>query len=233
MFVPMLRERWWFGSLISRCQILAGEIADRASPGTLIAELRRLTTALPEVLSLPEELLVRGLLSRLLGRLIPLAHLDSHPRVMRAFMAWETSRSSSSTLRQEWSSLVECCVEAMNELEYDKGMPERTLDTCLRRVLSDIQANYQDSALRLSTVAKHANLSPWYLARILKRRTGLGFVEHLRRVRVSAARQLLVQTPLSIKEIAAAVGYAHPNQLGRHFIRTLGMTPSSFRRGVS
>ncbi len=218
MSAPILYEWRWLGLLISRCQVVAGRLAEGPSPATLISDLRGLTTALPDVLSLPEQLLVRSLLSRLLGRIMCLARLDTHSDVAHAFLAWEASTAPTGAFRHEWSRLLECCAAAMNEVEYREGSSDDTLGVCVRRVLEAIQTRYRDPALNLSAVAKDANLSPGHVARILKHRTGQGYVAHLRRARVSAAQRLLAQSPLSIKEIAAAVGYAHPNQLDRHFV---------------
>ena len=52
------------------------------------------------------------------------------------------------------------------------------------------------------------------------------------RVRLDRVRQLLMQTRLSIEEIAGATGFRHPEYLQVAFKRELGMTPGSYRRSA-
>ena len=49
-------------------------------------------------------------------------------------------------------------------------------------------------------------------------------------MRVQKAKELLEAAPLSITEIAAAVGYDDPNQLARVFRKAVGVSPSAWRR---
>jgi two-component system response regulator YesN len=101
--------------------------------------------------------------------------------------------------------------------------------TCVRRIVAAIDEHYREPTLQLADVARHVNLSPCYLCRLLKEVTGRGFVAHLHARRVVAARELLEQPALSVKEIAMSVGYKSLTQLGRHYKETYGVTPSSTR----
>jgi AraC family transcriptional regulator len=81
----------------------------------------------------------------------------------------------------------------------------------------------------MQVVAQTINLCPSYAARKLRAQTGFGFLAHLHRRRIAVARSLLVETSLSIKEIAATVGYAHQSDLSRHFKLAGGDSPVVFR----
>jgi AraC-like DNA-binding protein len=180
------------------------------------------------VLTVLEQQLVRGILSQVFGRVACAAHIEKNAEVARAFLVWNATSLTSRLWRTEWSRLVDCCAVVLNEQgRYPTG--PRAANDSVSRVLDVIHARYRDPELSLSTVAKYAHLSPWHVARTLTSQTGQGFVAHLRRVRVSAARRLLAEDALSVKQIAAEVGYAHPNRLDRDFMRVCGMTPSSFR----
>jgi transcriptional regulator GlxA family with amidase domain len=85
------------------------------------------------------------------------------------------------------------------------------------------------SKLTMREVAQTINVCSRRWARILKQQTGFGFLEHLHRCRINVARRLLNETVLSIKEVAAKVGYAHPSQLSRQFKLACGETPLAFR----
>lgn len=96
--------------------------------------------------------------------------------------------------------------------------------------LSFIRENSHNPALRLADVARHAELSRCHLDRLLVRSTGAGFIDHLRDARLARARTLLLDTEMSIKEIAFAVGYKYANELNRHFRIVYGSTPRVWRR---
>jgi hypothetical protein len=50
------------------------------------------------------------------------------------------------------------------------------------------------------------------------------------RVRLSRARALLIESGMSVKEIAAAVGYGRQHEFTRAFRRVTGVSPTDFRR---
>ncbi|HET7617327.1 MAG TPA: AraC family transcriptional regulator [Vicinamibacterales bacterium] len=84
----------------------------------------------------------------------------------------------------------------------------------------------------LRALATALGVSRWHLSRVISRETGHGFAEHLHGLRVLEAAHLLATTRLSVKEVAAAVGYPRTGELDRHFGRRLRMTPSRFRAGL-
>ncbi len=60
--------------------------------------------------------------------------------------------------------------------------------------------------------------------------TGHTLMAQVHHIRVSVARRLLLETPLSVKEIAARTGHASASALNRHFKRIYGVRPSDLRR---
>jgi LacI family transcriptional regulator, galactose operon repressor len=52
----------------------------------------------------------------------------------------------------------------------------------------------------------------------------------IRRVRIESAKRMLVETDRSIAEISRATGFGHQDLLSRVFRRSVGMTPTEFRR---
>jgi AraC-like DNA-binding protein len=103
-------------------------------------------------------------------------------------------------------------------------------DLRVRQALVFIQSNYPDSNLSLRRTAEWVRLSPFHLCRRLKSATGMGFTGQLRCCRIKAAERLLHSGDLSVKEIAAAVGYRNTNALDRNFKMVHGMCPVGFRQ---
>jgi len=71
------------------------------------------------------------------------------------------------------------------------------------------------------------------LSRLFKKETGVSFRQHVREVRMRKAEEMLRRTLLSIKEIAAEVGYKHVSDFDHHFKEVYGMTPREYREAGS
>ena len=68
------------------------------------------------------------------------------------------------------------------------------------------------------------------LERGFRRRLGHSPHEEIRRVRLKRVKQLLAETDWPLERIAASAGYEHPEYMMVQFKRTLGMTPTEWRR---
>jgi AraC-like DNA-binding protein len=68
------------------------------------------------------------------------------------------------------------------------------------------------------------------LERRFRAAVGHGIHDEIVRCRLERARRLLLGTELSLKEVAAAAGFASADNLGRTFRRAEGMTPLRYRR---
>jgi AraC family transcriptional regulator of arabinose operon len=79
-------------------------------------------------------------------------------------------------------------------------------------------------------LAKHCNISVSRLEHLFTLHTGNPLRRYLEQLRVQRARYLLQQSQLSIGEIAVAVGYNDPAYFTSRFCRSIGQTPSEFRR---
>jgi transcriptional regulator GlxA family with amidase domain len=105
-------------------------------------------------------------------------------------------------------------------------------NTKVHLALALINEQYTQSRLKLRDIAKQLNISVWHLSRLFKKEIGYGVIRYLRAVRMGKAQELLQDTTLSIKEIAAAVGYNHVSDFDRHFKASSGMRPGEFREAL-
>jgi AraC-like DNA-binding protein len=101
----------------------------------------------------------------------------------------------------------------------------RALQAC-----SWLFGHFQEPAVRLTTVAHEMGVTAPHLCRLLRRQTGFSFSTHLRFIRLLAVVTALTETRQSVKEVAAACGFASTAELDRAFHRTFKMTPTCFRR---
>jgi AraC-like DNA-binding protein len=101
----------------------------------------------------------------------------------------------------------------------------------LRRALTFIDENLQRD-IGLNEVAEGVFLSPNYLSQMLKKETGLAFVEWLTGRRMDRARDLLAHTPERVCSIAGAVGFRDQAYFTRRFHQRFGVSPSAYRKSV-
>lgn len=99
----------------------------------------------------------------------------------------------------------------------------------VRTALAYLRQSYQNSGLCLSSAAKQAGVSPWYLSRLFRLCTRRGFREHLKGVRMERAAEMLRNPTLAVKEVAWAVGYKHVSCFDRDFRARYGKPPVAFR----
>lgn len=109
------------------------------------------------------------------------------------------------------------------------GSPRAVPDSRIQCVIDAIDAHLDNPRLGLAFLARAVNLSSWRLAHVFKNVIGAPTRDVIARRRVARAAELLVSTHLSMKQIAAAVGYERTGGLDRAFVRHTGMTPRDFR----
>lgn len=102
-----------------------------------------------------------------------------------------------------------------------------TMRIILAAKLIEEQSSCAD--ITLVKIAEQLDVSIWYLARLFKKNVGMSFREYLRTIRLKKAEELLHSSRLSIKEVAAAVGYKHVSDFDHHFKSSYGMTPGEYR----
>ncbi len=102
------------------------------------------------------------------------------------------------------------------------------LDDKIERVAHFLDRNF-DKRVSLKDAAERVGLSPKYLSRVFKEKTGEGFDEYRLRVRMGKAAELLDTTDYSVDEISYRVGYENAESFARLFKRIRGCTPTGHR----
>jgi AraC family transcriptional regulator len=99
----------------------------------------------------------------------------------------------------------------------------------LRRT-KEMMCSRLDQAVPLAELARAVNLSPGHFVRAFKQSTGQPPHRWLVEQRIEKAKQLLVNTSLSLAEIALACGFADQSHFGRVFSRVTHTSPGAWRR---
>ncbi|HLG13549.1 MAG TPA: helix-turn-helix transcriptional regulator [Blastocatellia bacterium] len=134
------------------------------------------------------------------------------------------------SLNEEKPALGRARIRKISLVIVNRVRENPTADSRVRLIEKLVQEQYPDSRLTLKELARQANISIWHLARVFKSHTGASIKQYLRAVRMTKAKELLLTTTLSIKEVAAAVGHNHVSDFDHHFKATFQMRPGEFRR---
>jgi AraC family transcriptional regulator, regulatory protein of adaptative response / methylphosphotriester-DNA alkyltransferase methyltransferase len=85
------------------------------------------------------------------------------------------------------------------------------------------------SDLALDDIARRVASSRRQLQRAYAEIGGTTFREHLTHVRMDRAAEMLATRGLTVREVAARVGYRQPAQFAKAFRRQHGLAPSDYR----
>ncbi len=91
-----------------------------------------------------------------------------------------------------------------------------------------IQENHAD--ISLEKIAAKFHYTPEYTSKLIKESTGMNFKQILQKVRIERAEYLLLDTNLTIQNIALQVGYENVEHFIRTFKKVHQMTPSNYRK---
>ena len=124
-------------------------------------------------------------------------------------------------LMTEWKASPE-------SLPKPEDFPESQIQT-IKEILSFLKKHY-DRHYTISELSEMFGLSPTLIKKCFKGVYGISLYAYIKRYRLQLAEQLLVESKLTIAEIAGQVGYLNPNKFSSAFSKQYGMSPSSFRQ---
>ncbi len=128
-----------------------------------------------------------------------------------------------------------CLAEVLISLErYREGQEEAEGLVSPKEERMQAVAAYLAEHLRedlnLTELARVFALSPSHLSRTFHEATGFGIREYLISLRIQRAGELLLNSGLTITEIADQCGFSDGNYFGDAFRRTMGVSPREYRK---
>lgn len=111
----------------------------------------------------------------------------------------------------------------------DVGAHRGTAPAWLARAEEYLKA-HAFGRVRAADAATAAGVHPVLLSRWFRRKHGITVGEFVRHLRMARASQLLATTRQPITQVALACGFVDHAHLSRMFQRTMGLTPSTYRR---
>ncbi|MBU5671323.1 AraC family transcriptional regulator [Paenibacillus brevis] len=96
------------------------------------------------------------------------------------------------------------------------------------RIVRYLEQHYCEEIV-FENMAKEIGISYSYMRRIVYELTGKSLIDYINQLRIEKAKQLLLETSLTIAQIASEVGYYNVQSFNRFFRKYEGMAPSSYR----
>lgn len=100
----------------------------------------------------------------------------------------------------------------------------------LKKVFDFIEDNFHDPTISLPQVAKATSYSPAYLTHLVKQKTERSLNSWIIERRMEAARNLLLENQLTVKEIALRIGYSDPGYFMRQFKKHHSVSAKSWQQ---
>lgn len=134
-----------------------------------------------------------------------------------------SSVSSSGGIRDALTYAIFC------ELEMLAGEKTRESRAIIKKVTELVRMNI-DKPITVSSIATNFGYNSDYMGKLFRASCGIGLGEYIASERVKRAKDLLLTTELSVKEIAAAVFPGSYNSFIKFFIYHASISPTDFRK---
>lgn len=99
----------------------------------------------------------------------------------------------------------------------------------MKQALKIIHSQY-DTPLQVTTIAEKLNLNRSYLYKIFKEETGQSIKDYILMVKMKKSCDLLINSSLTISQIASSVGFTDPLAFSKAFKKTYQVSPLQFRK---
>jgi two-component system, response regulator YesN len=167
------------------------------------------------------------LLSKL-GKVLPASNIHQDA-ALRAVIADFVNCSIGCQLRTDQSPdlWMQLLAERSEQL-LGEGLSAEQPDL-VNKVIAFVEANYHFD-IGVGQIAERLKITPNYLSAVFRKKTGTTFVRYLTNVRMSKAKEFLVDPSLQIQQVAERVGYFNSRYFAKLFTEICGCNPSEYRR---
>jgi AraC family transcriptional regulator len=162
--------------------------------------------------------------------------MDRNDSLQLRSVVGELLTALTSTLNDERDSAKECLTRAaalLQTADQARTTPKSTRGGLApwqaRTVASHVETNL-DKPIRSSDLATVARLDPGYFCRVFRVTFGEPPLSYVSRRRIERAQRLMLETDVSLSQIALDCGFADQAHFSRLFRRVAGDTPRAWRR---
>ena len=84
--------------------------------------------------------------------------------------------------------------------------------------------------MSINNIANEMNISVYYLSHLFKQVTGISILEYRNELRLTKAKQMLIESRFSVSEIAMQCGFCNASYFAEVFSHSEKISPSQFRK---
>lgn len=117
----------------------------------------------------------------------------------------------------------------LKDSEVLVDVPRDALQDRVRKVINLMNTHINES-IDLDACAKLCCVSRERFNHMFKEQTGFPPLQYIQRIRIERAKQLLVDSGLSVSECADTLGFSDVNYFSRLFRKIAGVSPSKYRQ---
>ena len=131
------------------------------------------------------------------------------------------------TLHEAKELLIQRISQICDEVARVKG---KKGDVLAGQVKEYIEKHFEDPNLNNREIAEFFHMNISYLSTFFKEKTGMSPLAYIHKVRLGNAKELLLNTELTLEEISARVGCNNSVTLNRLFKKYEGITPAVYKK---
>ena len=158
--------------------------------------------------------------------------LGSIPDIMRLLTIEITTRQPGYAQKIHHLASMLLIDTARSLVTADVASPplETSTNEAVEKIVHYLNDNY-DRPIQVRDVAAQLHLSERHTSRIFQQAMGMSIQKYLVRLRITIAKQRLLDHSLPIAEVATSIGYRDARHFATLFRNHTGMTPTAFRNG--
>ena len=122
--------------------------------------------------------------------------------------------------------IKEAYLKMINKVEEKKKCSPMVLLT-----IKYIEENYYLNDLNINSISEKLEVTSSYLSKLLKKETGLSFIDYLTNIRIKKAMYIMEDPTVKIYDVAELVGYSNQHYFCRAFKKEVGVSPTEYKRG--
>jgi len=121
--------------------------------------------------------------------------------------------------------VISLCREMKREIKVKNG-------SLGEKAMEFINENYFEDGINASAVADKLGVHAAYLSKVFKEQVGIGVLDYINTTRIEKAKEILVNSNMSIEEVSGAVGILSTRTFARLFKKYEGMAPGEYRQAI-
>ncbi len=161
-------------------------------------------------------------------RAIKVHHFPGSPALRDLFRGLLEQQREPARFSEEYSRALFHQILILVLRDYERDQQKQISDTT-RRALAHLAANV-DREVHVEDVSRLVKLSTGYFHELFQRETGMTPARYHQRLRITAAKRMLLEHDRTITDVAMDLGFSSSQYFSTIFKKVVGLTPQRYRR---